>query len=190
MLRSTQILLAIGWLVAANIALADGAGLRPGLWSSRVVKQVVDGRDMADQQADAMNKMQQAMASLSAEQRAAMQGMMQKNGVALGERGSVKICVSKAMAARNKPLIDKSGHCEPTRLVQNAGGSSFEFSCEDDGATMKGKGTSVSSGDRITTHVDLTRTDAKGTSRAMQVDYEMQYLGADCGDIQPLDSAH
>lgn len=189
MTRSAYLLAATCAVLAATPSLADGIGLKPGLWETRIVKQIVDGKDQSGQQAAAMDKMQQAMKTLSPEQRAMMQGMMKQHGVGISDNGSVKLCISPQMASRDKPIIDKDGRCEPTTMVRNGKTFTYEFNCTEHGETTRGKGESTSSGDMITNRSDVTHIDAQGKTHAMQIESEMRFLGADCGDIKPPDGA-
>jgi hypothetical protein len=93
---------------AALVALAahaDGIGLKPGLWEVRVVKQVVDGRDLSAQMAGVNDRMRQAVASMPPEQRAQREAMMRQRGAGAGHEGSTRICVSPEMARRDRPFL-------------------------------------------------------------------------------------
>ena len=173
--------------LAALASYAAGIGLKPGLWEVRVVKQVVDGRDMTAQLAASAEKMQQMMANMTPEQRARMQAMMPNGGAGLGDNGNFRICVSPEFAKRDQPVIDKEGHCQPA-TVQHAGNvTSYEFTCASNGTTRQGKGETVASGDSITNRIDMTTTQASGQTRNFHSESEMHYLGPDCGDLKPLD---
>lgn len=185
--RSRLALLVASTLVAAG-AMAAGFGLKPGLWEVKVVKQVVDGTDHSAQVATATSQMQQAMAGLPADQRSRVEAMMRQHGVAASGDGTVKICVSAKMASRDKPIVDRSGRCEPASVTHAGNQTLYEFSCTEHGVTTKGKGVATSSDGLITTHVDMTTTEANGTSHVLQSDSEMKFVGADCGDLKPADA--
>ena len=73
-------------LLAAFLALGatahgQNAVLKPGLWETRMIHQVMDGRDMTAQMAGAQSRMQEIMASMSPTQRQQMQSMMKGRGV-------------------------------------------------------------------------------------------------------------
>jgi hypothetical protein len=173
--------------LAAVTAYAAGIGLKPGLWELRTVKQVVDGRDTSAQMAGLADKMQQAMASMPPEQRAQMESMLKQHGVGMSNGGNIRICISPEMARRDKPMIDKEGHCEPATVNHSGNQTTFEFSCTSNGVTSTGKGSSTVNADVISTHVDMTMREASGKTRAMQNDTEMKFVSADCGDIKPND---
>jgi len=166
-------------------AYATGFGLKPGLWEVRIVKQVVDGRDTTAQLAGASDKLQQAMANMPPEQRARLEAMLKQRGGAQGSNGGFRICVTPEMAQRDKPIVDKEGRCQPATASRNGNQTTYEFHCSNNGVTTSGKGTAVASGDLITTHVDMTTHHPDGTTRVMQHDSEMKFLGSDCGDVKP-----
>ncbi len=169
-------------------AFAQTPGLKAGLWEITPIRQVVDGRDMTAQMSAAQAKMQQAMAGMSADQRKQMEAMVNGKGMSApsGAGGGTRICISAAMAARNKPMVDPEGHCEPAKLNRAGNKTSFEFNCSANGRTQVGKGESTVSGDTVTTSMDMTMTDPRGR-HTMQSESQMKYLGADCQGIKPID---
>ena len=168
-------------------AFAGGFGLRSGLWETRVVKQVVDGRDMSAQIAGATSQMQQAMAAMPPEQRARVEAMMkQHGGPAIGNDGSVRICVSAEMASRDKPFVDREGHCQPATVNRSGDHTTFEFSCNWNGVESTGKGEATTSGDVIRTQVDTKTHKTGGETHVTHSETEMKFLGSDCGGVKPI----
>jgi hypothetical protein len=163
-------------------AFAQGSGLKPGLWEVKQIKQVMDGRDMAAQMAAAQAQMQQSLAKMPPEQRKQMEAMM--GGRSAG--GGTRICISPAMAARDKPMVDPEGRCEPAKVSRSGNTTHFEFNCKSDGRTMVGKGESTITSDLVHTRMDMTTTDASGR-HTMQSESQMKYLGPDCQGIKPAD---
>lgn len=176
-------------VILSGTAVAQSNGLKPGLWEIRQISQVMDGRDMTAQMAAAQGKMQQAMEKMSPERRKQMEAMM--GGQAMPAQGAggggTRICISPAMAARDKPMVDPEGHCEPAKVSRSGNKSSFEFNCNTQGRAMVGKGESTVSGDMVTTRMDMTTNDASGR-HAMQSESQMKYLGPDCQGIKPMDA--
>jgi hypothetical protein len=172
--------------LAALSVHATGAGLKPGLWEVRVVKQVVDGRDMTAQRAAQAAQMQQTMASMPPEQRARMEAMMKQNGVSQTGDGGYRLCITPEMAKRDTPILDKDGRCQPAKVTHSGNQMTYEFSCSANGITTAGKGESTVAGDLITTRSDMTMTRGNGPPRVMHSESEMKYLGSDCGDVKPL----
>jgi hypothetical protein len=172
----------------SGTAYAQGSGFKPGLWEVKQIKQVVDGRDMAAQMASAQAQMQQSMAKMSPEQRKQMEAMMGGRGMPApgAAAGGTRICISPAMAARDKPMVDPEGRCEPAKVSRSGNKTTFEFNCSSDGRTMAGKGESTFGGDMVTSRMDMTTTDAGGR-HTMQSESQMKYLGPDCQGIKPMD---
>ncbi len=171
-------------LILSGGSFAQSSSLKQGLWEIKPIKQVRDGQDMSAQMAAAQEKMQQSLASLPPEQRKQMQAMMGKNSASAA--GITRICVSAAMAARDKPMVDSEGHCEPSKVSRSGNTSSFEFNCTTEGRTMVGKGESTVSGDTVSSRMEMTTTDARGR-HTMQSEVQMRYLGTDCQGIKPVD---
>jgi Protein of unknown function (DUF3617) len=174
------------WVLAtvSAAALADGSGLKPGLWDVTVVRQTRDGQDMTAQMAAARSQMQQAMAQMTPEQRQRMEAMMSGQD-ASGAAGH-RICISAAMAARDKPMIDPQGRCPPSKLTQSGNKLTFEFNCTSSGINTAGTGESTVVGDTISMLVDTKVTDPHGT-HAMHSETQMKYRGQDCQGMTPLD---
>jgi len=180
--------LALAVLVTlSTTAFAQGSGLKAGLWEIKQIKQVMDGRDMAAQMAAAQAEMQQAMANMSPAQRKQMEAMMGGRGMPAGAAGGAqRICISPAMAAADKPMVDPEGRCEPAKVSRSGNKTSFEFNCTTQGHSMVGKGESTVSGDLVSTRMDMTTTDAQGR-HTMQSESQMKYLGPDCQGLKPID---
>jgi len=54
-------------VIVGTPVLAQSVKMKPGLWETRVERQVMDGKDMTAQMALAQEKMQQAMTNMLAE---------------------------------------------------------------------------------------------------------------------------
>jgi hypothetical protein len=171
-------------LMLSGSAFAENHQLKPGLWEMKQIRQVLDGQDTAAQMAALRGQMQQALANMSPAQRKQIESRMGSQGV--GSGGSTRICISPAMAARNRPMVDPQGRCEPAKLVHSGNSIQFEFNCTANGATNVGSGTSVAEGDTVTTRVDMTVTDARGR-HTIQSESQMKYLGPDCQGIKAAD---
>lgn len=172
----------ISLLLVLAVVAAHAATLKAGLWETKVVKQVVDGRDMTAQLAAATAQMQQMMANMTPEQRARIQSMP---GAGFGGNGTVQICVSPEMAKRDTPMIDKEGQCPPANVKHEGDVTTYEFSCTSNGKTRQGKGETTTNGDVVTNRVDMTTQGAGGQTHTMHIESEMRYIGADCGSIKP-----
>lgn len=179
---ATPLALTTGAGIAAHAA---GLGLKPGLWEVKVVKQVMDGRDMSAQMAAAMSQAQQALASLPPEQRARLEAMMNNSGVGRSNNGTFRICISPEMAQQNAPVLDKDGRCKPVTLSRQGNRVDFQFDCTTNGTSMQGKGEATVTPESVSTHTEMTTSSATGGSHQMQNDTQMSYVSADCGDLKP-----
>lgn len=170
-----------GMLALASAAVSAETAMKPGLWEMRVVKQLMDGQDMAAQRAAAMAQMRQSLASMPPAQRKQMEQMMGGQGLPGQNADAQRICVSPEMAARDKPM-SPDARCETTRFERSGNKTSFEMKCPD----MSGKGESIAAGDTITTRMDMTMTDERGR-HTMQSESQMKFLGPDCQGLKPAD---
>jgi hypothetical protein len=164
-------------------AQAQTAGLKPGLWETKVVHQVVDGRDMTAQIAAAQAQMQAAMAKMTPEQRQQMGSMAR--GMP-GQGGNIRMCISAAMAARYFTQRDPSGHCPSATATTSGNKTTFSFNCTNNGRTAVGNGESIVNGDTVSSHMEIDSADTKG-HHTMQMDTTMTYLGSDCQGVTPID---
>ncbi len=177
--------LAILVTLSANVY-AEGPTLKPGLWEMKVVKQIMDGRDMKEQMAAAEKQMQQAMANMTPEQRKQMEAMRGRQGAHRAPGGGTRLCICKEMAARDKPVLDQQAHCEPIKLTRSGNKFSYEFHCSNEGRTESGKGETTISSDMMETVLDMTMTGPHG-SHTIHNESQMKYIGADCQGIKPAD---
>lgn len=179
------------WILVAfsGTAVAAGSGLKAGLWEITQVKQVVDGRDMGEEMAARQSQMQKALAAMPEEQRKQMEARLTQRGFSLTGKGGAgnRVCVSAQMAARDKPLIDPQGQCQPSKVDVSGNKSSFVFNCSSEGHTMAGKGESVAGADTLSTSIDMTANDPQGASHKVHSETQMKYLGPDCQGVKPAD---
>ena len=163
---------------------AHAQSIQPGLWEMRVIKQVVDGEDQTARIAAAQQQMKAAMAKLLPEQRKQMEASMA--GVGAGTGGAHRLCISPAMAAQDKPAMPTDAKCEPPTSKRTGNRTDYEFSCQQGGDTVKGKGQSEVSANRVVTRMDMVTSGPQG-KHSMLTESEMQFVGADCGTIKPAD---
>jgi len=183
-----RLILAATLAVVASSPCAQTTGMKAGLWEMRTLKQVMDGKDIQAQMAAAQAQMQQAMAGMPPEQRKQMEAAMAKQGTAMSGGGAMRMCISPEMAARDKPMVDPEGKCEPAKMSRSGNKTSYEFNCKTAGGSMVGKGDSTFAGDTITSRMDMTTTDATG-KHTMQTESQMKFLGADCGTLKAAGQA-
>lgn len=174
---------------AAVPALAGGYGIKPGLWETRMVKQIVDGKDMSSQMAAMASQMQQMMANMPPEQRAKIETMMkERGGPKMTGNGGVKICITPEQANSDRPFVDHEGRCEPSKINRSGNHVAFEMRCTTNGNQITSKGESIIMGDVVTSSVDMTTKEGTGQTHLTHHESEMKYLGSDCGDVRPIQS--
>jgi hypothetical protein len=184
MKKITIAILALGMAAMTQLAQAQVPGTKAGLWETKIVKNVYDGKDMSAQMSDAQAQLQAKLASLPPDQRAMVESRMK--GIGAGNGGAFRVCISPAMAAKNQIGGDPHGHCPPASVDVNGNTVNFAINCTYEGRTTVGKGQAVRNGDSFSIHADMKETDSKG-SHTIVVDTQMNYLGADCQGIKPLD---
>ncbi len=170
-------------ITLSSSVFAEGTRPKPGLWEYKVTKQVVDGRDMQAQMAAAEAQMKQAMANLTPEQRKQMEAMTKRQGTSAG---AISICISKEMAARDKPVLGPKSHCETIRSNRSGNKVSFEIRCSNKGQTTSGKGETTIGSDLMKTVMDINMSDAHG-SHTIHSESQMKFIGSDCRGVKPAD---
>lgn len=176
-------------IVAVAIAAATAGAMaetmvRPGLWEIRVVRQIMDGRDVTALMPILLAGMQQTMTNMTPEQRKQVEATL---GRQVANGGTTqRICVSPEMAAGDRPLLPPDVRCEPTAFNRASSRVTFEFSCADQGRTVTGKGESLLASEDVATRIDLVMNDAGGR-HTMQNDSRARFVGTDCGDLKPAD---
>jgi hypothetical protein len=181
-----RILPLLALLVLTHAVPAQAGQLKAGLWEIKVIKQVVDGRDMQGQMAAAQAQMQKALAEMPAAQRKQMEAMMKQHGAGMATSGALQVCISPAMAARDEPMVDPDGQCRTGKVTRSGNRTRFEVDCVRDGQRMTGTGETVHSGNTLQHRMDMTFSDAQGR-HSMQTESRMTWVGANCGAVKPVD---
>jgi hypothetical protein len=177
----TFALIALGGALALP-AVAGAQTMKPGLWelSNKVSSQ--DG-----QLNGAMAEMQKQLASMSPEQRQAMQQMMERNGVQMniGAGGALtsRMCMTKEMIER-KEFPVQEGDCKQKTTPVSANRMKIAFSCTR--PPTSGEGEMIVDSDtsyRVKMHVKGTDG---GQQQTVDMDAAGKWLGADCGKLRPI----
>ncbi|MFZ6648256.1 DUF3617 domain-containing protein [Undibacterium sp. TJN25] len=168
-------MLALPLLCVAAYSHAAGT-IKPGLWEMRM--------EMDPAQA----QMAAQMAKLPPEQLAQMNKMGIKLPQIQGNTVVQKVCLTKEMIESEHPpaMSKEQSMCQPRNFVKSSGGYSMDITC--DSPDFKGTGSTRStfvSPESITSVYDF-----KGTARNMPINQHHEskgkWLGASCGDVQPL----
>jgi hypothetical protein len=180
-MKITFALIALGGALALP-AIAGAQTMKPGLWelSNKVSSQ--DG-----QLNGAMAEMQKQLASMSPEQRQAMQQMMERNGVQMniGAGGALtsRMCMTKEMIER-KEFPVQEGDCKQKTTPVSANRMKIAFSCTR--PPTSGEGEMIVDSDtsyRVNMHV---KGADGGQQQTVDMDAAGKWLGADCGKLRPI----
>lgn len=169
---------------ALFIALPCSAqNMKPGLWEINNKMQSSNG-----QLEQAMAMVHEQMANMTPQQRKSMEDMMSKNGmqmptVGAGGSMSVKMCMTREMAASNKMPMQEVGNCTHKRSAVVGNTMKVSFSCSKPDANGDGQVTFNSDKD-YSMKMRVT-TSASGQPETMNMNATGRWLGADCGDIKP-----
>lgn len=172
---------------AACLSPAVAQTMKPGLWqnTSKTTSQ-------NPQIAQAMAEMQKQMASMTPEQRKAMGKLAGQSGAPQFEMNadgsvSMKLCVTQKMIddAGGNFLGPQDGNCTHKKSPLAGGTQSFSFTCNKPPSSGQGKvafqgGTSYASSMSIT-------SSASGQSETMLIEGKGKWLGANCGEVKPVD---
>ena len=178
-MRRIAVLLSSLILTALPCA-AQNMMMKPGLWEIR--QQV----EMSPDQQAKMAQAQKALANMPPEQKAMMESMMAKQGVAMniGSGGiTIKSCLSKEQAERNTPPVtDAKSHC--THDVKRSGNViRTHFSCADPAAEGESEVTLTNDGFTSKTRITHQRN---GKSETISMTGDARWMGSDCGGLKPM----
>ena len=175
---SRHVLAALAALAFCGAASAQN--LKPGLWEV-----TSDMKGGGGDMGAAMAQMQKEMAGMSPEQRKMMQDMMAKQGVQMGAGGamSVKMCLTREQVERNEIPVQQ-GDCKTTRQQRSGNTTTMAFACANPPST--GEGTYTIQSPEAYTMKMVVKTSVQGKPQTMNMDASGKWLGANCGDIKPM----
>ncbi|KQV49391.1 hypothetical protein ASC95_17475 [Pelomonas sp. Root1217] len=166
--------------------LATGAAhaqhMKPGLWEFKQTPQLDPARQAQMAQA------QKAMESMPPEQRQMIEKMMAQKGVNVSMADgaiTIKTCVTKEQAERNMAPVQQHGNC--TQDSKRSGNViQTHFVCTD--PASEGDATVTLRGNEGFTNDVTIRHQRQGKTEVTKVSGEGRWLGANCGDVQPMKS--
>ena len=180
MKRRLTILAAVATM---NALPASAQNVKPGLWEVSNKMTTASGH-----LEKSMAEMQKQMAGMPPEQRKMMEDMLSRQGVSLGAGagGAVlaKMCLTKEMIAQNQMPIQQLGDCTSTRGAMTGKTMKMSFNCTKPPSSGEGEITFAS--DTSYSMKMKMNSSASGKPETMNVDATGRWLGADCGNIQPM----
>jgi len=172
----------IALLLAGLAGFAHAQTMKPGLWEFKQTPQLDPARKTQMEQA------QKAMESMPPERRKMMEDMMAQRGITMNMTGgtiTIKTCVTKEQAERNMAPVTHHGNC--TQDVKRSGSTiQTHFVCTD--PASEGDATVTLRGSEGFTNDVTIRRERQGKTETTKVAGEGRWLGADCGDVQPMKS--
>lgn len=164
-------------LTLSLLTLSSYAAPKPGLWE---VETEIKSQDKGA--AEAQAKMKEAMKDLTPAQKAQMEKMMGKSGIAMGDNGGMKICFTeesvKTIENQTKNSVDSK--CSTKVIERNPTKMKTSFTCED-GTTGTGTWDFISDSKYKTT---IIAKNSQGESSTIV--HNAKFLGKDCGSVQPF----
>lgn len=173
----------IGLIACALATAAMAQTTRPGLWE---VTQKIGGNPQMDA---AMAQMQQQMASMSPEQRKAMQDMMARQGMGMPSMGAggavaVRMCITPEMAARQDvPAAPTEGDCTSKVLSRSGNTTRVSFACQK--PPSSGEGTITFAGDSAYTTTMVVKAMHEGKVQNITMTGDAKWVAASCGNVKP-----
>lgn len=174
-MHKTAVSLLICTLSGISVAASAAENMKQGLWemsmkNPEMAKQMEQLKKLPPQQLEQMKKM----------------------GISLpqSQDGTIttKMCISKAMAERDHPPVDrKESGCQSKNFQRSGSSYSVDIVC--DGPNMQGTGKAKGTFSGNTSYASTY--DFKGTSHGRPVDQHIEtsgkWVNADCGDVKPAD---
>lgn len=177
-----RIFFPLGMVLAGLSFGAAAQNIKPGLWevSSKM-------KSSSGEMEKGMADMQAQMAAMTPEQRKMMEGMMSKQGVAMGAGGpgamNIKICITKEMAERNE-VGSQEGDCKTSFSPRAGNTMKYSFSCANPPSSGQGEVTFLGP-EAYRSKMAMTTTH-RGKAEKMDMDGQGKWVSADCGSIKPL----
>jgi hypothetical protein len=169
---------------AALLAVAAQAQthIRPGLWEERITVKSDNPQANA-----AMAQMQEKLASMPPEQRAAIEKMMAGHGIGAGAApNSVRTCITKEQTERGF-TPDNNGRCQRTHVSRSGNVTKFDFTCTSAHSDVSGHGQLTELGDSAFAMTSAADMVTKTSSMHTQTDIVGKFVASDCGDVKPAE---
>lgn len=174
-MRTTTVSLLTCMLLGVSAAASAAEQMKQGLWemtmkNEQMAKQMEQLKKLPPQQLEQMKKMG---INIPQSQDGAM---------------VTKVCISKAMAERDHPPVDrKESGCQSKNFQRSGSSYSVDIVC--DGPNMQGTGKVKGTFSGNTSYTSTY--DFKGAAHGKPVDQHMEnsgkWVSADCGNIKPAD---
>lgn len=166
-------LIAAAAVLAAPLASAQVPPIKPGLWQTESDRSV-DGRPAPD--------MAERMKNLPPAARQQMEAMMKQRGVDVSG-GAVRMCLTRESLDQGR-WNQVESRCKTEFGARSAASWKWRAVCTQPDSTSDGEAV-FHSPESYTVTVQTTAM-RKGQPHTMRHVAKMRWLGADCGDVKPL----
>ncbi len=148
--------------------------LKPGLWQIHIEREVNGQKapDMADR-----------MKNMSPETRAKMEAAMKQRGIEAGDNGGTKACYSKDMLSQSRWAEQQTG-CKYDFSTRSSTSWKWHYTCPQ--LALEGDGEASFSSPENYVVKSSSVTNTGGKARTSHTTITANWLGADCGDLKPL----
>ena len=177
--RISSLLIAAGLVFAAACAQADTPPISPGLWQVHSEREI-NGVKAPDPMA--------LMQNLPPELRQEMEAKLKQRGVDIsGTAGSgdLKVCLSKESLDSGR-WQNTGGNCKTTYTSRTAKRWAWRSVCTTPAMAADGEARFTDSRHYVVE--TKMKMNAAGAARTMHMLMTSTWLGADCGDVQPVGS--
>lgn len=168
--------LALASAIAPVFVAAQTPPIKPGLWEVRGERQG-EGRKAAPLPSDSMNK-------LPPEMQARIAAQMKANGIAVGTNGANRICFDKSSLDAGR-WQSRATSCKTEYSARSESGWKWHASCTEPESTSDGEAV-FTNAENYTVSTISTRT-FRGEPKMTRMTIRAKWLGADCGDLRPID---
>lgn len=174
--------LALSLLAFATGGLAQTpTRLQAGLWEHSV-----EMRSQSGQMEAGMKQAQAAMAAMTPEQRKMMEGMLAKQGVALGASPQkLRMCLSAEDAARDALPPAQDGCTQKASRKGNVWTVSFQCPARDGDPASSGEGTATLESSNAYSGKFTIRTQNGKAAEVLTMNTRARWVAADCGALRP-----
>jgi hypothetical protein len=168
---------------AAPPAHAEAPPIKAGLWEITPESQMLDGKPMPNMSA----QLAEQLKKMPPEMRKQMEAHMKAQGVQMvadGGQPAVRMCLTKAMLDQGQWQKKADGQCQNTGTSHSGNTWSWKFKCTQPPSEGEGS-TTFQGSDAYLTEMNMN-TQREGKAHRMSMKHRGRWLGADCGDVKPL----
>jgi hypothetical protein len=162
-------------------ALAEAPPIKPGLWEVHGEGQTLNGKPLPDMS----SQMREHLKAMPPEARKQMEAQLKARGVQLAPDGSqgIRMCLTQEML-NQQHWQQTERRCQNTAFTHSGKVWRWQVKCTQPPSEGEGE-TTIESPERYVTHMRMTMQ-RDGRSQTMEMTHRGQWLGANCGDVQPM----